>query len=107
MSVGSSISLSAIVEHPTLRELSEYILEEMDDDVKIPGRSETAETIQRRPKAPQFAVKPKLLPEIFPFNTQGIYQTSFWVHGAPGFATFFKDLSTPHEYLLYAFQVKV
>jgi thioesterase domain-containing protein/acyl carrier protein len=51
---------------------------------------------------------PKLPPELVSINTKGHNQTSFWVHGAPGFPNDFYKLSASlgTDYPVYAFQAK-
>lgn len=98
---GVQVSLTALIDHPTVTELAKHIFHDVLDGVAtgIPGVVSTtprAETGLRYP------------PELLPINTEGTGQASFWVHGAAGYSAWFDNLSRAlgPDYPLYAFQAK-
>jgi acyl transferase domain-containing protein/thioesterase domain-containing protein len=104
---GDAISLTAIVEYPTLRQLAEYISAEAGLEDSLPGPVPDEPVVRPAPTVGKTG-KPKLPPEIIPINQKGNYPRSFWVHGAPGFGTFYTGLSEAlgPEYPIYAFQAR-
>lgn len=103
-SFGDAITLSAIIEQPTLRQLTAYVRAEGDQEqvAQIPPATATA-----RPGKPARAVS-QFPAELVPLNLKGNRQTSFWVHGGVGYAALYANLSKSlgPDYPFYAFQAR-
>ena len=101
---GDAITLSAIVEHPTLRELTTCVREEGDREqvARVPQSTSVNRTARSMRPVSQFP------PELVPLNLKGTKQTSFWVHGGVGYAALYANLSKAlgPDYPFYAFQAK-
>jgi len=98
---GVQVSLSALVDHPTLAQLAKHIFVDVLDGVAPEVAGVTS-------PAPRKDTGLRFPPELLPINTQGTGQTSFWVHGAAGYSSWFDGLSRAlgPEYPLYAFQAR-
>ncbi|WP_020480252.1 SDR family NAD(P)-dependent oxidoreductase [Nocardiopsis kunsanensis] len=101
------LPLTALVDHPTVRSLARYIFEE-EFEGRDPEYLAGAAAGQGAAGASARKQGNTLPPEILPINTRGEGQTSFWVHGATGYSTWFQELSDMlgPDYPLYAFQAK-
>jgi acyl transferase domain-containing protein/thioesterase domain-containing protein/NAD(P)-dependent dehydrogenase (short-subunit alcohol dehydrogenase family)/aryl carrier-like protein len=98
---GDTITLTAIVEHPTLRELTAYVREEGHQE-------QVARAPQPTPFAKPVRAVSQFPPELVPLNLKGTQQTSFWVHGGVGYAALYANLSRSlgPDYPFYAFQAR-
>lgn len=118
-----SLPLSVIVEYPTLFELSSHIRDELksagllQDKITVTPNKHSVQTGNDQPKGStrnteqrrNIPVKrTKLPPELIPLNGQGPYQNAFFVHGGPGLAAFYNNLSSAlgNQYPVYVFQAK-
>nr|ALD83704.1 tAT polyketide synthase [Sorangium cellulosum] len=93
---GELIPMMAMSEQPTLRRLAAFVR-------GAGGRVEPA-PVARAPQRSQ----PKLPPEIIPLNNRGSRRPSFWVHGGPGYAAIYNNLTRAlgPDYPFYAFQAR-
>jgi acyl transferase domain-containing protein len=106
---GVQVSAGIITEYPTLRELADYINQELGI-VAAPGaaaRKPQPAVPQRGAGAPTPSGT-KLPPELVPINTKGSRQSSFWAPAGVGYSNVFRKLSQAlgAEYPFYAFQAK-
>ncbi|MFH0348563.1 SDR family NAD(P)-dependent oxidoreductase [Bacillus vallismortis] len=109
-----SLPLSVIVEYPTLLELSRHVKEEL----KSEGLLQDGNTVQPNQHSVQTrnveqhrdnpVKRAKLPPELIPLNGRGHYQNAFFVHGGPGLAAFYNNLSAAlgNQYPVYVFQAR-
>ncbi|MDM5187019.1 SDR family NAD(P)-dependent oxidoreductase [Bacillus sp. DX4.1] len=105
-----SIPLSAIAEYPTLNELTQFV-----EGIVI-SEGGVSRNSPMKPKRKVTFTKPientmkkqKLPPELIPLNATGAYQNAFFVHGGPGLAAFYNNLSKTlgNDYPVYVFQAK-
>lgn len=95
---GEVIDAGVVFQYPTIRALSAYLATEVKLTASI-GNPEEPVAQNRKPKLP---------PELIPINTKGTKQTSFWIHGATGYATVFRQLSQAlgPDYKIYGFQAR-
>jgi len=102
----SSLPLSTIVEHPTVRELAAFIKENISDESVIASKPQ--KVIKKKEVKPVIGTQTKLPPELVPLNKKGNYQKVFFVHGGPGYAAYYTNLSEAlgSDYPFYAFQAK-
>lgn len=100
---GVQVSVTALVEHPTVADLAEHILHDL-----LGGQAPAAGAVDVLPSSSPSSTAASYPPELIPINTTGDGQASFWVHGAAGYAARFDALSRAlgPEYPLYAFQAK-
>ncbi|HYJ84997.1 MAG TPA: SDR family NAD(P)-dependent oxidoreductase [Pyrinomonadaceae bacterium] len=103
---GDAITLSAIVEYPTLRELAAYVREEGQHQDVAPVRRVIS--VAKGTNSAVIRSTSQLPPELVPLNLKGNQQTSFWVHGGVGYAALYTNLSKAlgPDYPFYAFQAK-
>ena len=99
---GGQLSVNALLEHPTIRDLGQYIADELLQPGAVPAAPEAPRVQTRVASSPVFP------PELVPINTRGDHQISFWLHGATGYSTPFKALSSAlgPDYPLYVFQAR-
>ena len=101
---GDAITLSAIVEQPTLRQLTAYVRKEGDHEqiARMPQANSVSRSVKSTRAVSQFPA------ELVPLNLKGSKQTSFWVHGGVGYAALYANLSKAlgPDYPFYAFQAK-
>lgn len=101
---GDAITLSAIVEHPTLRQLTAYVRAEGDHQQvsQIPQATPVGRAGRSTRAVSQYPA------ELVPLNLKGNRQTSFWVHGGVGYAALYANLSKSlgQDYPFYAFQAR-
>lgn len=101
---GAQIPLTALMENPTLRQLSNFISKEFFEgdtsDKIVPIRNRKEKVVAEQKNA--------LPPELLPINIKGSQQTSFWVHGATGYSMWFQNLADAlgPDYPIYAFQAR-
>ncbi len=96
------MSITALIDYPTLRSLSGYIHTEFFKD-REPVAGSAARRVDRdRDPGDQN----KLPPELIPISVGGTRQPSFWVHGAAGYSTEVQTLPAAlgPDYPIYAFQ---
>lgn len=96
------VPINEISNNNTVNKLSEYIyLQIKDVDIILPTTSIRDLSISKTNNE-------KIPKELITLNSSGKRQTSFWVHGGPGYATFFTKLSEKlgGDYPFYAFQAK-
>jgi acyl transferase domain-containing protein/thioesterase domain-containing protein/SAM-dependent methyltransferase len=103
---GVQVSLSALVDHPSVGKLAKHLFHDVLDGVApevVAGMSGSAAAV-----VPRADGGLRFPPELLPINTEGSGQISFWVHGAAGYSSWFDNLSRAlgPEYPLYAFQAK-
>lgn len=100
--IGQPIRLSAIAEYPTIQELSAYIGTEFGSNSSV-----SREALPK--KRINISLNSNKIPsEIIAINPSGENPKSFWVHGGPGYAAFYNNLSIAlgSDYPFYAFQAK-
>jgi thioesterase domain-containing protein/acyl carrier protein len=91
---GDFIPQAALITYPSLGELAEFI------DETTGGAA--AGPIVRERRAP------RIPPELVPFNRRGDHIPSYWVHGGPGYAAIYSNLTKRlgRDYPFYSFQAK-
>ncbi|MDX8047244.1 SDR family NAD(P)-dependent oxidoreductase [Gracilibacillus sp. S3-1-1] len=109
-----SLPLSVIVEYPTLFELSRHVMDELkregllQDLNTVPQNQHSVQTrnVEQHRDIPVKRVK--LPPELIPLNGRGHHQNAFFVHGGPGLAAFYNNLSAAlgNQYPVYVFQAR-
>jgi len=101
---GDTITLSAIIEQPMLRQLTAYVRAEGDQEqvAEIPHATPVTRAARPTRAVSQFPA------ELVPLNLKGNRQTSFWVHGGVGYAALYANLSKSlgPDYPFYAFQAR-
>ncbi len=102
------VPLTALVDYPTLRSLSAHIHEEFFAGQEIGGVLPGSQSARTGQALAQDGKQSRLPAELLPINIGGEGQTSFWVHGATGYSTWFQNLSQAlgPDYPLYAFQAR-
>lgn len=120
-----SIPLSAISEYPTLHQLTGFIAEQLELEggpAAIPSTSQSAAPARKAEddrtavsytggaagRGSQTGIRQKLPPELIPLVAEGRYQKAFFVHGGPGLAAFYTNLSKAlgSDYPFYVFQAR-
>ena len=103
---GDAITLSAIAEYPTLKELAAYVKQEGECEQATPLRRVASVASLSNSTHAQGASK--LPPELVPLNLKGNQQPSFWVHGGVGYAALYTNLSRAlgPDFPFYAFQAR-
>jgi acyl transferase domain-containing protein/NADP-dependent 3-hydroxy acid dehydrogenase YdfG len=97
---GEAISLYAIVNYPTIQQLTEYIKQQTDiAEINIK---------QVETKKEQRTVNKKYPNEVVPINPKGTHQNTFWFHGSLGYVQVYNGLSAAlgADYPFYAIQAK-
>ncbi|PGD97836.1 hypothetical protein COM48_07150 [Bacillus wiedmannii] len=105
-----SIPLSAIAEYPTINELTGFVENLLrkeggiKQNLQLNKKNETKIPDQEN----HVAKKQEFPPELMPLNATGSYQNAFFVHGGPGLAAFYNNLSKTlgNDYPVYVFQAK-